>query len=352
MHAVVKTEWGPGAEVMAVDPPEIRDDEVLVEVKAASICGTDIHIWDWYEWVRERIKPPVIIGHEVAGEVVEVGRSVADLRMGDMVSAESHIVDGTCYQCRTGKMHVCQNVEVLGLDRDGAFADYVALPERNAWKNNPNLDPFIASIQEPMGNAFHAVLPDGNPEDIAGKYTAVMGCGPIGLMAIAVLKKLGAEKVFATEVERVRMELAWRMGADMVLDVEEEGEGLVKRVLDATDGRGVDVALEMSGAASALGQAFEILTPGGRVSLLGLPTKPVEIDVTRLVISKAATIHGIFGRRMFQTWYQMRGFLADQDFRDRIVQIITHKVPMGDIVEGMELIHSRRAAKVALTPEW
>ncbi len=337
---------------MTLDPPEINDDEVLMEVSAASICGTDIHIWDWHEWIRERINPPVIIGHEVAGKVVEVGKEVVDLRVGDMVSAESHVVDDTCYQCRTGRMHVCQNVRVLGVDRDGAFADYMALPGRNAWKNDLHLDPFIAAIQEPMGNAFHAVLPEGIPEDIAGKYVAVLGCGPIGLMAIAILKRLGAGKVLATDLEPVRMGLAWRMGADMVLDTREEGESLVKRVLDVTDGRGVDVALEMSGATSALMQAFEMITPGGRVSLLGLLTEPVEIDVTRLIISKAAKIYGIFGRRMFQTWYQMKSFLADQGFRDRIAQVITHKIPMGNIVEGMKMVRSRKAAKVVLTPRW
>jgi len=355
MFAVVKKWRDVGAEVATVEVPEVKKDEVLVKVKAASICGTDVEIWNWNEWAQGRLKRiPLIIGHELAGEVVELGEDVTTLQEGDMVSAETHIVDGTCYQCRTDRMHVCQNMEILGVDRDGVFAEYVALPERNAWKNDPKLDPAIASLQEPLGNAVQSVLPKDHIEDIAGKNVAVLGCGPIGLMTIAVLNTLGVSKVFATAGGRneVRMELAEKMGADMVLNAREEGEDLVKTIRDATDGNGVDVALEMSGAASAVKQAFEILTPGGRVSLLGILERPLEFDVNAAVIFRAATVYGIHGRRMFQTWYQVKGLLAQADFRGKIASIITHRLPMKDVAKAMELINSKQAGKVLLEPRW
>jgi len=355
MKAVVKKRPKLGAEVTTVNEPRFHNNEVLVKVKAASICGTDIHIWEWNEWARNRIKKiPLIFGHEFAGEVVEIGKDVTNVQKGDMVSAETHIVDGTCYQCRTDRMHVCQNMQILGVDRDGAFAEYVVLPERNAWKNDPNLDPAIASIQEPLGNAVQSVLPKDHIEDIAGKNVAVLGCGPIGLMAIAILKAIGAAKIFATAggLNKARMELAEKMGADMVLSAKEEGENLVKIIRGATNGNGVDVALEMSGAPSAVRQAFKMLTPGGRVSLLGLLDKPMELDLNDALIFKAATVYGISGRRMFQTWYQVKGLLSKPDFRNKLVSIITHKIPMRDFEKGIELINSKRAGKVVLEPKW
>jgi len=355
MYAIVKKMRGPGAEVSTVDVPKIRRNEVLVKVKAASICGTDVHIWNWNEWAQNRVKKvPLIFGHELAGEVVEVGSNVTGIHEGDAVSAETHIVDGTCYQCKTDRMHVCQNMEILGVDRDGVFAEYVVLPERNAWKNDPSLDPAIASIQEPLGNAVHAVLPKNHIEDIAGKNVAVLGCGPIGLMAISVLKALGAARVFATAggLNKVRMELAKRMGADMILSASEEGENIVRDIRDATEGNGVDVALEMSGSPTAVRQAFEMLTPGGRVSLLGILEKPIELDLNNAVVFKAATVYGIYGRRMFQTWYQVKGLLSNHDFRNKVASIITHKIPMKDVAKGLDLINSKQAAKVVLEPRW
>ena len=355
MFAVVKTERKPGAEIKNVSIPKIGKNEVLVKVKACSICGTDFHIWEWNEWAKSRIKKgPLIFGHEFAGEIVEVGEDVTTVSVGDMVSAETHIVCGMCYQCRTDRMHVCQNMKILGVDTDGVFAEYVALPERNAWKNDPNLDPAIASIQEPLGNAVQTVLPKDHVEDIAGKNVAVLGCGPIGLMAIVVLRTLGAAKIFATAGghNQTRIELAKRLGADIVLSAREHGENIVKIIRDATDGNGVDVALEMSGASSALGQAFEVLTPGGRISLLGIFNRPVEFDFNNAMIFKAATVYGISGRRMFQTWYQVKGLLSKSDFREKIASIITHSVPIRDIAKGMELIRTKQAGKVVLLPEW
>jgi len=355
VHAIVKRQRQPGAEIEAVNAAKIKDNEVLVQVEAASICGTDVHIWEWNEWAQNRVKKlPIIFGHEAAGRVIEIGKDVSNVQVGDRVSAETHIVDGTCYQCRTNRMHVCQNMEILGVDRDGVFAEQFALPERNAWVNDPKLDPAIASIQEPLGNAVHAVLPKDDTNDISGKNVAVLGTGPIGLMTIAVLTQLGAAKVFATAggFNKVRMELAKKMGADLILSAREEGENLVKVIREATDGKGVDVALEMSGDSNAVRQAFEMLTPGGRVSLLGISEKPVELNLNDLVIFRSATVYGITGRRMFETWMQVRDLLKHGEFREKIASIITHKVPMRDIAKGIELIESKQAGKVLLEPKW
>ncbi len=353
MQAVVKTHRGPGGEVQTVPDPTPSDDEVLVRVRASSICGTDVHIWKWNEWAQERVrKVPMIFGHELSGEVVRVGARVRSLQVGDHVSAETHIVDGTCYQCKTGKMHICANVQVLGVDRDGVFAEYAVLPELNAWKNDPKLDPAIASIQEPLGNAVHSLLPEDNVEDLAGKSVLISGCGPIGLLAIAVAKTLGAERVVATEVNRVRSDLARKMGADLVLNPVEEGDRIVRTIRDATYGRGVDVACEMSGHPSGFSLVFDALTPGGRVSLLGLLDKPTTIDVDSALIFRAARVYGIFGRRMFETWFQVKGLLAIPAFRDQVAQIITHRVPIPELARAMELIDSTQAAKVSLEARW
>lgn len=333
--------------------PTPGDEEVLVRVLASSICGTDVHIWKWNAWAQQRVRRvPMIFGHELSGEVVRVGRSVRSLAVGDHVSAETHIVDGTCYQCRTGKMHICENVEVLGVDRDGVFAEFVVLPEINAWKNDPNLDPAIASVQEPLGNAVHALLPEENVEDVAGKRLLVTGCGPIGLLAIAAAKTLGAQTVVATEVNPLRAALASEMGADLVLDPTAEGDTLPTRVREATGGHGADVVLEMSGHPASLALAFDALTPGGRVSLLGLFERPATLDIDAALVFKAARVHGIFGRRMFETWFQVKGLLARATFREKVGRIITHRVPIPEIGHAMELLESKQAAKVSLEAKW
>ena len=353
VQAVVKPTRGPGGEVRTVPDPRPRAGEVLVGVTASSICGTDVHIWEWNDWAERRIRRvPFIFGHEVSGEVLEVGAGVSTLAPGDHVSAETHIVDGTCYQCRTGRMHICQHVEVLGVDRDGVFAERAVLPEANAWKNAPDLDPALAAIQEPLGNAVHALLPEDSVEDLAGRSVLVVGCGPIGLLTIAAARKYGATSVFATEVNPLRAGLARRMGADRVFDPSAEGEGLAGRIRDETEGLGVDVSLEMSGHPAGLGLAFDALTPGGRVSLLGLFDREASLNVDDQIIFKAARVHGIFGRRMYTTWHQVRGLLSDPAFREKAAQIITHRVPIPSIARAMELIESRQAAKVSLEGKW
>lgn len=355
MEAFLKKKAGPGVERGTVDQPSIGETDVLVEVKGAAICGTDVHIYEWDEWAANRIKPPLIVGHEMSGRVIKIGKKVDHIAVGDMVSAETHIVDQTCLQCLTGREHVCQNMTILGVDRDGVFAEYVSIPVHNAWKNDSDLDPVVGAIQEPLGNAVHTLLPMHNVEDIAGRNVAVIGMGPIGLMAVAVAKELGADKVFATAGGRnkTRMELAKAMGADEVFSAREDGrEAIVKAIHDATDGNGVDVAVEMSGHPDGLVTAFETLTAGGRVSLLGVFPKPFEIDLNRLMIFKAATIFGISGRLMYRTWFQVRGLLRRPQLRQKVSKVITHRVAMKDLEQGYELILSKKAAKVGLTPKW
>ena len=351
MYAIVKKERKPGLTILDVDSPKLKENDILVKVEVASICGTDVHIWKWDKWAQKRIsKIPLVIGHEFAGKVVDVGSAVKSVRIGDRVSAETHIVDKTCYQCKTGKMHVCQNMKILGVDVDGAFAEYVAIPEMNAWKNDPNLELEIATIQEPLGNAVHAILPSNSPEDIAGSYVAVLGCGPIGLMSIAVLRTLGAEKIFATEIVEKRLRLAEKIGADLVINP--TTEDVVKIIHEETGGRGVDVVLEMSGAPSAIKQAFKIVTPGGRISLLGLPGEPIPLDISGDIVLRSVTIYGITGRRMFRTWFQVKGLLSRPDFRNRIKMIISHKFPMRDIEKAMDLLAHGEAVKIVLEPKW
>ena len=353
MQAVVKTRRGPGGEVRTVPTPSPRESEVLVRVKASSVCGTDVHLWEWNPWAEARVRHlPLVLGHELSGEVVEVGRSVKSLTVGDHVSAETHIVDGTCYQCRTGRMHICEHVEVLGVDRDGVFAEYAVLPELNAWKNDPALEPELASVQEPLGNAVHSLLPESTDEDIAGKRVLITGCGPIGLMAIAAAHTYGAETIVATEVNPLRAALARKMGADVVLDPTHDGGQLAAQVREASGGRGVDVALEMSGHPSSLTLVFEALTAGGRVSLLGLFDRPATLDFDSALVLKAAQVHGIFGRRMFETWYQVKSLLARPSFREKVRAIITHRVPIPEVGKAMELIGSKQAAKVSLEARW
>ena len=353
MKAYVKTSRGPGGEVREVPEPTPSRGEVLIRIRASSVCGTDVHIWTWNEWARARVqRVPMIFGHEVSGEVIGLGPGVESLKVGDHVSAETHIADGTCYQCRTGKMHICEHVEVLGVDRDGVFAEYAVLPERNAWKNDPKLDPSLASIQEPLGNALHSLLPENNIEDLAGRDVLVTGCGPIGLFAILVARDLGARKVFATEVNPVRVRLAERMGADRVYNPKETDVDIARAIRDETEGRGVDVAVEMSGHPSSARLAFDALTPGGRVSLLGIFDNEFPLNFDDAIIFKAARVHGIFGRRMFETWFQAKGLLEKPAFRAKMTEIITHRVPIAELPRAMDLIQSGAAAKVSLEPRW
>jgi threonine 3-dehydrogenase len=333
-----------------VDDPSFGDNDVLIKVEYSSICGTDIHIWSWNEWARSRMRNiPIVIGHEVSGRVVAKGKNAVGVEVGDLVSLESHLADGTCYQCRMGNMHICRNLEILGVDRDGGFAEYVSIPVLNAWVNR-GVEPELAAIEEPLGNAVHAIYPANESGDLAGKTVLVLGCGPIGLMSIAVLREIGVEKIFASEISEYRLGFAEKMGADIVINPRVEDVG--KIVMDETGGRGVDIVLEMSGALDAIKTGFNVVSPGGRISLLGLPKKDVTIDFNEYIIFRGIRIYGITGRRMFDTWYKVSGLLRRPGFRRKIRSLITHKMNMSDIEEGIGLLRSKEAIKILLKPKF
>lgn len=342
MKAIFKVEKGPGAELKQVDIPKIKPNEALVKVKATSICGTDVHIYTWDDWAANRIRPEMIFGHEFSGEVVEIGSSVTNVQIGDHVSAETHIVCNECQQCQIGQYHVCQNTEILGVDRNGVFAEYVAIPSTNLWKNDKDLPYEIASIQEPMGNAVHTVLSG----EVTGKNVAVIGVGPIGIMAAATAKAIGAKQVIAIDINDYRLELAKSMGATYTINSSKVEP--IDEVYRLTDGNGADVVLEMSGHPGAIQQGFKMLTYGGRVSMLGLPTKPVEIDITNDIVFKGATVHGITGRKMYETWQQVSGLLKSGAVD--LKPIITHVLPMEEFEKGFDLMISGESGKVVLIP--
>jgi len=345
MRALVKANPTTGAELRDVPVPVPGDGELLIRVEAASLCGTDLHIYRWDDWAESRLGGglPRIFGHEMAGRVVARGPNVrgrGEIPLGTLVAAETHLVDQSCYQCRTGREHVCANLRILGVDMDGAFAQYVALPAHNAWPSE-GLSPEIAAIQEPMGNAVHAAF----VEELAGQTVVVTGCGPIGLMTVAIAKLAGAAKVFATDINPERLEIARRMGADVAIDGHED---VVARLRELTGGVGVDVVLEMSGAEVAIRQGFEAVTNGGRVSLLGIPERPITLDLASDVIFKGLRVYGITGRKMFETWYRTQALLAQGL---DLSPIVTHRIPLRDYDQAFELLAGGHAGKVVLLPQ-
>ncbi len=342
MQAIVKTGAHPGVEIREVPIPSYGPSDVLVKVESASVCGTDVHIYDWDPWAQGRLRPPLIPGHEFCGTVAKVGEDVTTVRPGDFVSAEMHVACGKCLQCRIGQAHVCQNVRIIGVDSNGAFANYVVIPESNIWKLDPALPREYGSILDPLGNAVHSVLAG----EIAARSVAVVGCGPIGLFAIAVARACGASVVYALEVNEHRRKLAQEMHADFVLDPARDN--VAAEIAKTTGGIGVDVVLEMSGHADGMRLGFEILRTGGRVSLLGIPAKPVEIDFARDIIFKGATVVGINGRKMYETWFQMEALLRSGKLD--LLPVITHRLPMAEFAHGMDLLKSGEASKIILTP--
>lgn len=341
MKAALKAEATPGATIALVDIPQIGPRDVLVEVKAASICGTDVHIYEWDAWAQSRMQVPRIFGHEFAGEVVEVGREVTSLVPGDFVAAETHITCGECFQCRTGQGHICRNVKIIGVDRDGAFAQYIAIPASVAWKTGKEIEHSVASIQEPFGNAVHTVYSG----EIANQNVAVIGCGPIGLWAVGLARISGAGAIFAIEPNNKRLDIARNMGATYTLNPREVDP--VRAILDATDGLGVDVVLEFSGNPGAIRQGFQALRNGGRVSLLGIPSRMVELDLANEIIFKGATVMGISGRRIFDTWYRTKSILETGQLD--LKQVITHTMPFDQLNEAMEIMKSGDCGKIVLT---
>jgi len=342
MLAVVKPEAAPGADVRQVKVPSFGRTDVLVKVKVASICGTDLHIYEWDRWAQGRIHPPLVPGHEFCGEVVAYGDEVTSVREGDFVSAEMHVACGKCLQCRTGEAHICQNVKIIGVDADGAFAEYVVIPESNIWKLDPGIPLEYASILDPLGNAVHTVLAG----EIAGKSVAITGCGPIGLFAIAVARAVGAAQVFAIEVNEHRRNIAKQMKADFILDPSKDDVNAL--VMEKTGGAGVDVVLEMAGHPSAIRTAFDMIRRGGRISLLGLTSKPVSLNFSEDIIFKGLTIQGINGRRMYQTWYQMTALLKAGKLD--LHPVITDRIAMKDFSKAMERLKTGEASKILVYP--
>jgi threonine 3-dehydrogenase len=345
MVAVIKKEPKPGVTITEVDIPKIARDEVLVKVKAASICGSDVHIYDWDPWASSTVKIPVIIGHEFTGEIIDKGKDVLNLSIGDYISAESHIPCMTCFQCKNGMMHICDNLHEFGFDRDGGFAEYVSVPAICAWKNAPELPPEIGSIQEPLGNSIHAVT----SADVKGKNVAIFGCGPTGLFAIGVAKACGAKKVISIDINRHRLELAKEMKVDDVLDGSDKD--LIQKIKDISHKAGVDVVLEMSGSKDAMLNGLLALRKGGTFIAFGISTKPVEIDMANLVITKAIIIRGIFGRLMFKTWEQMKELLDSKKLDP--LPVITHRFKLSEFNKAIKTIKSKdvKCGKVVLFPK-
>lgn len=315
MLALVKTAAGPGLELREVPVPAIGINDVLIRVHKTGICGTDLHIESWDPWAARTIQPPLVVGHEFVGEIAAVGANVAGFSPGDLVSGEGHVVCGRCRHCLAGRRELCAHAIGLGVGRDGAFAEYVVLPMTNVWHHWPGIDEEVAAIFDPFGNAVHTAL----AFPVLGEDVLVSGAGPIGLMATAVARHAGARHVVVSEPNTYRRELALRMGASLVVDPRERALSDVFAELDMVEG--FDVALEMSGNATALRSAIAAMAHGGRVAILGIPTEEIALDVNAIVF-KMLTLRGIYGREMYETWYKMTVML--QSGLD-ITPAITHR---------------------------
>jgi threonine 3-dehydrogenase len=339
MQAIVKEQRAPGLKVSTVPKPSPGPGEVLIAVRHAGVCGTDLHIADWNAWAEGRLRPPLVVGHEFAGEIVAVGGGVAELRTGQLVTAEGHIVCGHCLQCRTGNSHICKNTRIIGVDRDGAFAEYITMPATNVLPLD-GIPTTVGAVMDPMGNAFHTVL----TADIPGSTVFVVGCGPIGCFAVGIARAAGAAKVIASDVNAKRLALAKRMGAHVTIDATRDD--VVRSVLAETGGEGADVVCEMSGVPSALHQAFAAVRLGGRVQLLGIPDGQVPVDFANEIIFKGITVYGVIGRKMYETWNQMRRYLSAGLVDPR--PVITHQFPLAKIDEALAAIRSGDAGKIIL----
>ena len=339
MQAIVKAQRAPGLTVSTVPKPVAGPGEVLIRVRHAGVCGTDLHIADWDAWAQGRIKPPVVVGHEFAGEIAALGAGVTEFQVGQLVTAEGHIICGHCQQCRTGNGHICKNTRIIGVDRDGAFAEFIAMPATNVLTLD-GIPTEIGAIMDPMGNAFHTVL----TAEIPGSTVFIVGCGPIGCFAVGIAKAAGAAKVIASDVNPNRLALAQKMGAHVAINAAKDD--VVRAVLAATGGEGVDVVCEMSGVPAALHQAFATVRMGGRVQLLGIPKNEVPVDFATEIIFKGITIYGVIGRKMYETWHQMRRFLSTGLLDPR--PVITHRFPLANIDDALAAIRSGDAGKVVL----
>jgi len=343
MKALVKTEPTKGAELLDVPIPAIGPNDLLVQVRAAAICGTDNHIYAWTPWAQARVRPPMIFGHEYAGVVVEVGSAVTGWCVGDLVAAETHIPCLQCYQCRTGRQHTCEKMKIIGVHVDGAFSEYAALPVACAWKLPAGTSFELGAIMEPVGVAANGLFKDR----VGGRSVAVIGCGPIGIFAAQLAVAVGARQIFLTDVNPYRLDLARRVvpEARVFNPMEDDIEAIVA---EATEGRGVDVAVELSGSQAGTVQAFDILAKGGRISLVGLPSTPITLDMSSAVIYREAVVYGSTGRLMWDTWYAVDALLKAGKFDP--LPVITHRFPLSEYAQALELTISANAGKVILTP--
>jgi threonine 3-dehydrogenase len=330
MRALVKTSRGPGMELREIEVPACGPNDVLIRVHNAGVCGTDLHIWEWDAWASNRLKPPVVIGHEFAGRIERLGpeaEAAGLLAVGDLVTAEGHIICGHCLQCRTGNGHLCQRTQIIGVDRDGAFADYIAMPASNVMRLD-GIPAEIGAIMDPMGNAFHTVL---EGDAVIGSAVLVLGCGPIGCFAVGVARAAGASLVLASDFNDTRLAIAQTMGAQVTLNPRRDD--VLARVRELTQGDGVDLVCEMSGHPSGHAQAFAAARLGGRVNLLGTPSRTTEVDFARDVIFKGLTLYGVTGRKMYDTWHVMQRFLRAGQLDPR--PVVTHRFPLDRIAEAI-----------------
>jgi threonine 3-dehydrogenase len=345
MKALTKRKPGPGADYGPVDDLRLNGDQLLIKVYRASICGSDLPIYNWYSWAPERFKTPSTFGHEFCGTVTEVGKDARDFKVGDFVSVESHIFCGLCYQCRNGQRHVCREMKIIGVDGPGGFGEYAAVPARCAWKHKDDALKDIGSLMEPFGNAVYSVL----VEEVACKSVLVMGCGPQGLFSIAVAKAGGADPIVAVEGSEFRADLARQMGATAVVDPARHN--VLSEILKAGGVKdGYDVVVEMSGAPAAINLALKAVRSGGRVTAFGIPPGKIEIDWANDVIFKGVRIHGIVGRQIFETWYK-----TDHLLRSGAVDVrplITHTFPLADYEKGFAAMTSpdKKCGKVLFVP--
>lgn len=340
MRALCKTGPEPGFALQHVPIPKIGPSDVLVRVEKVGVCGTDLHIYGWDAWARNRVRPPIVVGHEFMGTVAAVGDAVRLVSVGDRVSAEGHIADGTCFLCRTGEAHICERVQIIGVDHDGAFADYIAMPDTNVWKLDASIPDEFAAVFDPLGNAVHTVMAAG----VSARSVAITGVGSIGLMAIPVARAAGASAVYAVDVNPAKLALAAKLGADETFLADDPE--LVKKIKQRTGGDGVDVLLEMSGSGSAIDNGLHMVRNGGRAALLGIPSDAVNINLAERIIFKGLTVLGINGRRMFETWYQTQALVRSG--RVDLRPIITHVLPFERFDRAFELMRSGEAAKIVL----
>ena len=341
MRAVLKSSPAPGFSLAEVPDPEPGAGEVVVRVEAASICGTDVHLYDWNPWAASRVHPPRVMGHEMGGVVEQVGEGVSAVGVGTRVAVESHLVCGHCPECLRGDFHVCANTRILGVDVDGVFARRVRLPLRNVWPIGDDLAYELAALMEPFGNAVHSC----SRGSLRGQVVGVFGCGPIGCAAVAVARAENAATIVAVDRNRYRLALAERMGADSVVDV---SGGDVEAAVTRAAGGSLDCALEMSGAEAAVVAACRLVRPGGWISLLGIGDGPATLDLSRDVVMKGLTLHGITGRRLYSTWEQTSAHMTGGRLDPGI--LLTHRFALDEIGGAIELMRSGQCGKVVLTP--